>query len=98
MQCLLNSPKPSHSHYPNSFKSTMRKFYLHKLQHQEMGSTGADGKPNRGRYLYLSKDSGDFFPHLSSVALNDTILLPVIAPNSSNRVYVKFVYHNDKFA
>lgn len=75
----------------------MAQYYIKKLQHQEMGSPDAEGKTHRGRYLYLSKDSGDFFPHLSTTILNDTLVLPIIMPFSDSKIYAKFVYHNSKY-
>lgn len=75
----------------------MALYYLKKLQHQEMGSPDVNGKTHRGRYIYLSKKSGDFFPHLSQTVLNDTIVLPIIMPFSDSKIYVQFVYHNSKF-
>lgn len=75
-----------------------RKFYIKKLGHQEMGSPGEDGIPKRGRYLYLSKDSADFFPLLSQTLLNDTIMLPIVMPFAFVKIYAKFVYHNSKYA
>lgn len=63
-----------------------------------MGSPNSDGRISRGRYLYLSKNSGDFFPYLSQTVLNDTILLPVTLSDSKTRIYAKFVYHNSKFS
>ena len=75
----------------------MAQYYIKKLQHQEMGSPDADGKTHRGRYLYLSKDSDDFFPHLSQTILNDTLVLPIMMPFSDSKIYAKFVYHNSKY-
>ena len=72
-------------------------YYLKKLQHQEMGSPDSKGKTHRGRYIYLSKKSEDFFPHLSQTVLNDTMVLPIIMPFSDSKIYAQFVYHNSKY-
>lgn len=76
----------------------MGQYYIKRLEKQEMGSPDIDGKTHRGRYIYLSKKSNDFFPHLSQVVLNDTILLPIVMSFSDVKVYAKFVYHNSKYA
>lgn len=73
-------------------------YYLKKLQRQEMGSPDHEGRAQRGRYIYLSKDSGDFFPHLSRVVENDTLILPIIMPDRRTKLYGKFVYHNSKYS
>ena len=71
--------------------------YIKKLQFQELGSPSVDGKVSRGRYFLISKSTNDFFPPLSKTQLNDTIILPIIPPNSVQKVYCSFVYHNDKY-
>ena len=76
--------------------NNMGQYYIKKLQHQEMGSPDSNGKTHRGRYIYLSKKSGDFFPYLSQYVLNDTIALPIIMPFSDSKIYAQFVYHNSK--
>lgn len=72
-------------------------YYIKKLQSQELGSIGADGRAKRGRYLLISKGTKDFFPLLSKTQLNDTIILPIIPPHSNQKVYCSFVYNNDKY-
>lgn len=74
------------------------KYYFKKLGHQELGSVGANGKANRGRYIYISKDLSvlEFFPPLSSVITNDCALLPIIPLYMNKKVYCNYVYHNDK--
>lgn len=75
------------------------KYYLKKCGHQELGSVGADGKPQRGRYLLTSMNENvlNMFPALSTTQLNDSALLPVIPLYSGKKIYCNFVYHNDKF-
>ena len=74
-------------------------YYLKKLGHQELGSIGADGKPQRGRYIYISSDTSvlSFFPPLTIQAKNDNALLAVLPLYASNKVYCNYVYHNDIF-
>jgi hypothetical protein len=71
--------------------------YIKKLVFQELGSPNSEGKVSRGRYFLISKKSEDFFPPLSQTELNDTIVLPIVPPNSDKKVYCSYVYHNDKF-
>lgn len=72
-------------------------YYIKKLQSQELGSVGDDGKAKRGRYFLISKNTKDFFPPLSQTQLNDTIILPIIPPDSLQKVYCSYAYHNDKY-
>lgn len=75
------------------------RYYLKRCGHQELGSIGADGKPQRGRYLLTSmdKDVLSMFPALSTAQINDSALLPIIPLYSGKKVYCNYVYHNDKF-
>jgi len=72
-------------------------YYLKKCGSQELGSV-IDGKPQRGRYLFMSNNEAvlEIFPPLSPVVLNDSALLPIIPLYSGKKVYCNFVYHNDK--
>lgn len=75
----------------------MAQYYIKKLGRQEMGSPDAEGRTQRGRYIYLSKESGDFFPYLSQTVYNDILVLPIIMPEvSDTKMYAKFVYNNSK--
>ena len=80
----------------------MGRFYIHKVGHQEMGSVNWRGeKPARGRYFLVSKSCLDFFPHISSVVLNDKVILsiiPMIRGKEKERVLCTMDYHNQKFA
>jgi len=72
-------------------------YYIKKMGFQEAGSPDKNGKLQRGRYILVSKKSEDFFPPLSETELNDTIILPVVPPNSNQKVYCSYVFHNDKY-
>lgn len=78
----------------------MAQFFIKLLGHQEMGSPtiNSDGtlKFHRGRYLLVSKEFVNFFPHLSTTVLNDSTALPLIPPHSNEIVYAQYVYHNSK--
>lgn len=76
----------------------MHRYYIKKLGSQEMGSprVNPDGTVQyaRGRYIYISKDHDDFFPHLSEVVLNDKAFLKMSMPFSEDCIYATFGYHN----
>lgn len=72
-------------------------YYIKKLQFQELGSPKPDGTVSRGRYMLISKNNEGFFPPLSVTELNDAILLPIVSPDSNEKVYCTYVYHNDKY-
>ncbi|RKM55445.1 HNH endonuclease [Butyrivibrio sp. CB08] len=77
------------------------RYYLKKLGSQELGSV-KNGKAQRGRYIYISKDSDvlDFFPQLSKTVVNDSAVLPIIPLYGDSRlkIYCNYIYHNDKFS
>ncbi len=72
-------------------------YYIKQLQSQELGSPKPDGSVSRGRYMLISKSHNGFFPPLSETEKNDTVMLPLVAPNSNKKIYCSFVYHNDKY-
>ena len=76
------------------------KYYIKKLGNQELGSV-RNGKAQRGRYIYISKDENvlDFFPQLSKTVTNDSSLIPIVPlyQNAPKKIYCNFIYHNDKF-
>lgn len=76
----------------------MSEYYIKKLKNQEMGSPSLnpDGtyKFSRGRYILITKDGIDFFPHLSSVILNDSTAIPIKPQFTDGIVYAQYVYHN----
>lgn len=80
----------------------MAEYYIHRAGRQELGSiTIENPKPRRGRYFLISKRCLDFFPHISSIVLNDKIILSIIPmfPNQEQcLVYSTMDYHNQKFA
>lgn len=78
----------------------MAQFFIKLLGRQEMGSptVSADGslKFHRGRYLLISKDCYDFFPHLSTTVLNDSTALAILPQHTNEIVYAQYIYHNSK--
>lgn len=78
----------------------MSRFFIKKLQRQEMGSPTMENgqiKFHRGRYLLISKEYINFFPHLSTTVLNDCTALPILVNNDDEIVYAQYVYHNSKY-
>lgn len=75
-------------------------YYIKKLGSQELGSV-RNGKAQRGRYIYISKDKSvlELFPTLSAVVRNDSSIIPIIPLYSKplRRIWCNFIYHNDKF-
>lgn len=79
----------------------MAEYYLHKVGSQEMGSIGADGKAQRGRYFYISKIASEFFPHLSSVVMNDKAfvnIVPLRRDEEVKKIVSTIDYHNSKYS
>lgn len=80
----------------------MSLYYIHKVGSQEMGSVKTpDDTPSRGRYFLIAKSCLDFFPHISSVVLNDKIFLSIIPMkdgSTEKKVYCTLDYHNQKTA
>lgn len=76
------------------------KYYLKRLGHQELGSV-KNGKAQRGRYIYISKDENvlDMFPPLSKTVTNDSSIIPIIPLYQKvvKKIYCNFIYHNDKY-
>lgn len=75
-------------------------YYIKKLGHQELGSIKEDGRPSRGRYIYISKNKEvlKFFPPMSEKVVNDNVVLPIMSIELKKKVYCNFVYHNDKIS
>lgn len=76
----------------------MSLYYIHRVGSQEMGSVERYGKPQRGRYFLISKECLEFFPHLSSVALNDKAPVFIVPTYVDTRLKVLCTidYHNQK--
>lgn len=53
---------------------------------------------SNGMMLYISKQAADFFPPLSREKINDCVVLEVYVEYRSQPLYLKMVYHNDKFS
>ncbi len=77
----------------------MAKYLIKRCGHQELGSMGVSMKPQRGQYLLMAmKDEVlSFFPPLSQTKQNDFRMIPIYPVYTSDKVYCRFVYHNDKF-
>lgn len=75
-------------------------YYIKKLGHQELGSIKEEGRPSRGRYIYISKNKEvmKFFPPMSERVVNDNVVLPIMSVELKKKVYCNFVYHNDKIS
>ncbi|TKI71015.1 hypothetical protein FCU45_01100 [Sulfurimonas crateris] len=72
------------------------KVYIHKCYENELGYR--KGVPKKaGRFLFIGKNITNFFPHLSKLELNDSVLLDIIDMNN-NIVSCSYVYHNSKTA
>lgn len=72
-----------------------RVLYARKLYGQELGYR--KGVPKQaGRYFFVSKDATNFFPPLSTLILNDHVIINVIPPFSDEIVLTNYVYHNSK--
>lgn len=81
-------------------KGKTMKYYLKRLGHQELGSV-KNGKAQRGRYIYISKDKNvlDIFPPLSKTVTNDSSIIPIIPlyQKVAKKIYCNYIYHNDKY-
>lgn len=75
------------------------KYLLKRCGHQELGSMNASLKPQRGQYLLMAmkEEVLSFFPPLSQTQQNDFRLVSVCPLYTNNKVYCRFVYHNDRF-
>jgi hypothetical protein len=73
------------------------KYYIKKLGRNELGIK-SDGGIARGRFIYVTKSYGQFFPFLSTTVKNDNVLIPIIPQFTDAKIYTTFVYHNDKFS
>ena len=75
------------------------KYLLKKCCHQELGSMKSSKRPSRGQYLLVSKseEALSLFPPLSTTRQNDFRLVPIYPLYVNDKVYCRFVYHNDKY-
>lgn len=72
------------------------KVYIHRCYENELGyRKGISG--GAGRFLFIAKEITNFFPHLSKLELNDTILIDIIDLNNKI-IACNYVYHNSKTA
>lgn len=71
------------------------KYYLKKLTSNELGYR--KGKLTNGQMFYISKQATDFFPPLSTVINNDSVVLEFNVEYKVDPIYLNLVYHNDKF-
>jgi len=75
-------------------------YFIKQLGNQELGSVDSSGKPQRGRYVLVSKNKKvlSLFPPLSEKVINDSSLLPILPLYTGIKTYANFVYHNDKLS
>ena len=75
------------------------RYLLKRCGHQELGSMGTGASPQRGQYLLMAMKSEvlSFFPPLSQTQQNDFRLVPFYPVYTNDKVYCRFVYHNDKY-
>ena len=71
------------------------RYYIKKLTANELGYR--NGHLTTGQMFYISKQAVDFFPHLSSKVMNDTVVLEFSVDYKNDPVYLNLVYHNDKY-
>ena len=75
------------------------RYLLKRCGHQELGSMGLSVGPQRGQYLLMAikPEVLSFFPPLSETRQNDFRLVAFYPVYTHDKVYCRFVYHNDKF-
>jgi len=70
--------------------------YIHKCYENELGYRS--GIPKKaGRFIFITKETAIFFPHLSKLELNDNVLVNIVDVNN-NIIASNYVYHNSKTA
>lgn len=70
--------------------------YIHRCYENELGYRA--GVPKKaGRFLFIDKKTTQFFPHLSTLELNDNILINLLDSNN-NIILSNYIYHNSKTA
>ena len=75
------------------------KYFLKRCGHQELGSMDASMRPSRGQYLLIPMrgEASSLFPPLSQTQLNDFHLVAIYPLFTQEKVYCRYVYHNDRF-
>ena len=75
------------------------RYLLKRCCHQELGSMGMSGVPQRGQYLLMAMKPEvlSFFPPLSETRQNDFRMVSFFPVYTNDEVYCCFVYHNDKY-
>jgi len=71
------------------------KYYLKKLTYNELGYR--KGKLANGQMFYISKQATSFFPPLTTIINNDSVVLEFNVEYKKDPIYLNLVYHNDKF-
>jgi hypothetical protein len=71
------------------------KYYIKKLTYNELGYR--KGKLTNGQMFYISKQATSFFPPLTTIINNDSVVLEFNVDYKKDPIYLNLVYHNDKF-
>jgi hypothetical protein len=71
------------------------KYYIKKLTYNELGYR--KGKLTNGQMFYISKQATSFFPPLTTMINNDSVVLEFNVEYKKDPIYLNLVYHNDKF-
>jgi len=73
----------------------IHKNYIKILTSNELGYR--NGKLSTGQMFYISKQAILFFPPLSKKINNDSVILEINVVYRNSPVFIKLVYHNDKY-
>jgi hypothetical protein len=71
------------------------KFYVRKMNHQELGYTKGKGGGQRGRYILISKTLAHFFPEFEHDAMEPSTSINIISPDNKKLITCEYVWHNN---